>query len=108
MSIICKDRRDNKVFPDFQSNPSPGTLIGNAVKYFTGKGETVTVSDFRELEVTQSEFDQHVADYKAKFESQRLADETKYNTDKSSLLTKLSTLGLTADEIRVLLREAAE
>ena len=99
MKRICIDKRTNTVYPDFQNNPSPGTLIGNAMRQYTRLGQAVTELDFEEKEVSDDEYNLERETWKAQFIPVLEAKKLKKATDIESAKQKLK---LTDDEFYIL------
>lgn len=97
MPRILIDKRDNSVVDDFQGSPSPGTLMGNAIRAGLG-----VEADFNEVDITQEEYDQHVADKKERTRVAREALVAKNAANFRSANGKLKGLGFTKDEIKAL------
>ena len=96
MKRIIIDKKTNEVINDFQGNPPEGILTSNAIK--AGYKE----KDLEEQEVTDEEYNQHVADMKEATRPEREAKENKRKADVDSAKLKLKLSGLNDDELKAL------
>lgn len=99
MPRILIDKRTNKTVNDFQSNPAPGTLLSNAVKAGLGN-----IEDFEEKEVTEQKYKVEMDKVLAPLRAQREAEKQLRIQTLESAKTKLKAIGLTDEELEVLLQ----
>jgi len=96
--LICRNKKNGSIVPDFQSNPAPGTLIRNAVNAGLGLAE-----DFEEVDVTRQDFDTYRSDHIQRNRAAQEAIANKRAADVVALKQKLKvSLNLTDDELNTL------
>ena len=100
MPRLCYRKSTNEVINDFQSNPSSGTLIKNAVNAKLGKE-----SDFEEREVTEQEYLSAIEVERQRAQPRISEEVAKREGDLLDIRNKLSVMGFTSDQIKVLLKE---
>jgi len=96
---VCKNSRTGEYINDFQDNPSPGTLINNAVR-----AGIASSGDLVEVEVSPTMFSEIKATVLEPIHKKSASDQVATDAKVKGVKTKLKGLGLTDEDISLLKR----